>query len=133
MKTFKIAMLLLGVGLIGASCTKAQTDSFVDKVSNFNRGVAAVDDSLKKVNATLYAQCSDLVTIAGSINDLSGQCSKAAPYTSVANAVINNYCQSAAVQQNGGIAVSIGVTAKSVSAAKSTLSANKAACANGGS
>lgn len=125
-----LVLTLSGLALGLGGCSKAQTDNFINGIDNFNRGLAAVDASVKQINATLYAQCNDLVTIASSINDLSGQCSKASPYTSVANSVINNYCQSAAIAQNGGIAVSIGVTASGVSAAKSTLSANKKACAS---
>ena len=117
-------MLALG------ACSTAQTDSFLGGLANFNRGLAAVDQTLANVNATLYAQCNSLVTVSSAINDLSGQCSKAAPYTSTANAVIQNYCQSSQLAANGGIAASIQVTATSVSAAKSTLAANKKACAS---
>lgn len=124
-----IRFILLGAVLLVAACTTAQTDKFVASVSNFNRGLAAVDQTVKNVNASLYANCNSLVTVATAINDISGQCSKAAPYTSVANTVINNYCQSAAAQ-DAGIANSISITASSVSAAKSQLAANKKACAS---
>lgn len=114
------------------ACTQAQTDKFIDSVQNFARGVAAVDDAIKDVNATLYSNCVTIQTVAESINDIAGQCSAAAPYTSTANSVINKYCQASELSTNGGIAASIKVTAASVSAAKSTLAANKQACAKGG-
>jgi Mrp family chromosome partitioning ATPase len=124
-----IVALIVTVALAG--CTSAQTDRLVAGLVNFNRGLAAVDQTIKQINTTLYGQCTGYVEIASSINDLAGQCSKAASYTTVANAVILNYCQTEAIAQNGGIAASIAVTAKNVSAAKSTLAANKAACAAG--
>ena len=114
-----------------AACSGAQTDKFIDGVQNFTRGVAAVDQAMKDVNATLYQNCASIASVATSINEIAGQCSKAAPYTSTANAVINKYCQTSELSTNGGIAASIKVTAASVSAAKSTLSANKQACSGG--
>lgn len=126
-----LAVALL-VAAILAGCSAAQTDKFISGLTNFNRGVAAVDESLKQVNATLYGNCTSFVAVAQSINDLAGQCSKASPYTSVANDVIQKYCQSSQLSSNGGIVASIDVTVKSISQAKSTLAANKAACASGG-
>lgn len=111
-------------------CSTAQTDSFLGSLANFNRGLAAVDTTLASINSTLYANCTSMVTVASAINDIASQCSKASPYTSVANTVINNYCQSSQLATNGGIAASVGVTASSVSAAKNTLAANKRACAS---
>ena len=129
MKHFRIlgAVGLLAIAL--AACTTAQTDKFIGGLTNFNRGLAAVDQTVQQINATVYAQCGALVTTATAINDIAGGCNKASDYTSVANAVISNYCQAAGVQ-SAGIAQSISVTASSVSAAKSTLSANKKACAS---
>ena len=127
MTRLKIAVVLLALGL-GARST-AQTDKFIAGVQNFGRGLAAVDQAVKQINATVYAQCNALVTTASAINDIAGNCSKAATYTSVANSVITNYCQASGVQ-TAGIAQSIAVTASSVSAAKSTLAANKKACAS---
>lgn len=124
-----IRFILLGSVLLVAACTTAQTDKFVASVSNFNRGLAAVDQTVKNVNASLYSNCNSLVTVATAINDISGQCSKAAPYTSTANAVILNYCQTSAAQDSG-IANSVSITASSVSAAKSQLAVNKKACAS---
>lgn len=124
----KIILTALAALTLGA-CSTAQTDKFVAGLTNFNRGLAAVDQTVKNVNASLYANCTSLVTVATSINDIAGTCSKAAPYTSTANAVINNYCQSAAAQ-DAGIAKSVSITASSVSAAKSQLSASKKACAS---
>lgn len=124
--------MLAGLALVGvvvAGCSTAQTDKFVGGLANFNRGLAAVDESVQKINATVYAQCGALVTTAGAINDIAGNCSKASNYTSVANSVILNYCQAQGVQQ-AGITQSIAVTASSVNAAKSTLAANKKACAS---
>lgn len=130
MKHFARSLLLAAaLALTVAACTTAQTDNFVASVSNFNRGLAAVDQTVQRINATLYANCNSMVTVASSINDLAGQCSKAAPYTSTANAVINGYCQSSAAQ-NAGIATSVSITAANVSAAKSVLAANKKACAS---
>lgn len=120
---------LLALILTISACTTAQTDKFVSSVSNFNRGLAAVDQTVQNINSIIYANCNSLVTVANSINDLSGQCSKAAPYTSVANSIVDNYCQAPAVQ-SAGIAKSISVTASGVSAAKSQLAANKKACAS---
>lgn len=110
-----------------AACSTAQTDNLISGLANFNRGLAAVDETVKSINATVYAQCGTLVSTATAINDIAGDCSKASDYTSVANAVINSYCQASGVQ-SAGIAQSISVTASSVNAAKSTLSANKKAC-----
>ena len=127
-----LSRMLAGLALVGAlglgACGTAQTDKFVAAVQNFGRGLAAVDQTVKQVNAVLYSQCTDLVATAGAINDLSGQCSKVAPYTSVANTYIDNFCQAPAAQ-SAGIATSLAVTARGVSAAKSTLAANKKACA----
>lgn len=123
------------VGVLGlvaygaAACSTAQTDRFVAGVDNFTRGLAAVDEAVKKVNASLYAQCSGLVTAAQAINDIAGSCSKASNYTSVANVVIVTYCQTSGVEQNG-VAKSLAVTASGVNAAKSTLAANKKACSS---
>lgn len=135
LKERAIVFAWVGVAVIAmalGACTDAQLAKFQNTVGNIVSAIHTVDAALKDVNATLYGNCSALVDTASAINDLSGQCSKAAPYTSVANSVIDNYCQTAAMQQNGGISTSISVTAKSVSAAKSTLSANKAACAASG-
>lgn len=124
---FGVALALAAVLGI-AACTTAQTDKFVAGVANFNRGLSAVDQTVKNVNATLYANCESLVEVASAINDIAGQCNKVSPYTSVANSVVDNYCQTPAAQ-SAGIAKSIGVTASGVSAAKSQLSASKKACA----
>lgn len=132
MKHFaKIAALGLGaIALLAvAACSTSQTDNFIAGLSNFSRGLSAVDQTVKDVNATLYANCSSLVSVASSINDIAGQCSKASTYTSVANSVIDNYCQSAAAQ-TAGIATSISITASSVAAAKSQLTASKKSCAS---
>lgn len=120
-----VAVLAMALG----ACSTAQTDKLVAGLTNFNRGLAAVDQTVQQINATVYNQCNALVTTATAINDIAGNCSKASPYTSIANAVINNYCQAPGVQA-AGIAQSISVTATSVSAAKSTLAANKKACAS---
>ncbi|MBS0369015.1 MAG: hypothetical protein JSS57_07435 [Proteobacteria bacterium] len=114
-----------------AACSTAQTDRFIEGVKNFARGISAVDDALKDVNATLYSNCSNIVDVAGAINDIAGQCSKAAPYTSTANAVIDKYCQASQLSTNGGIAASIKVTAASYNAAKATLAQNKQVCSGG--
>lgn len=119
-----------GLVLLLCACSTAQTDKFVNGLTNFGRGLAAVDATVKQVNATIYGNCNSLVTVATSINEIAGSCAKASPYTSVANAVINNYCQAPMIEQNGGIATSIAVTASSVTAAKNTLAANKKACAS---
>ena len=100
-------------------------------MQNFTRGLAAVDSAVKDVNTTLYANCNAYVSVAQSINDIAGQCSKAAPYTTTANVVINRYCSASELANNGGIAASIKVTASAISTAKSTLAANKQACAGG--
>lgn len=126
-----LAIAVTAALTVGA-CSDGDLLKFQHTIGNVVSAIHTVDSALKDVNATLYSNCGNLVSVASSINDLSGQCSKAAPYTSVANSVIDNYCQTAALQQNGGITASILVTAKSVSAAKRTLSANKAACAAGG-
>lgn len=117
------------VALALGACSTAQTDKFIGGLTNFQRGLAAVDQTVQQINGTVYSQCNALVTTATAINDIAGDCSKASLYTSVANAVINNYCQAAGVQQ-AGIAQSIAVTASSVNAAKSTLAANKKACSS---
>lgn len=129
MKLVRLALAAAALALTVAACTTAQTDKFVAGIGNFNRGLAAVDQTVQNINASLYANCNNLVTTASAINDIAGQCSKVSPYTSVANAVINNYCQSTAAQ-NAGIATSVSITASSVSAAKSQLSASKKACAS---
>ena len=125
--------LMTGLVLVGvialAGCSTAQTDRFVAGVQNFGRGVAAVDATVKQVNATLYSQCAGIETAAKAINDIAGSCSKASDYTSAANAIITNYCQAQAVEQ-AGIAKSLAVTASGINAAKSTLAANKKACAS---
>lgn len=135
MKHFRLDAITLSIAIAAvalSACTTAQTDKFVAGLDNFNRGVAAVDASLQRVNSTLYANCTGMVSVASSINEIAAQCSRASPYTSVANAVINNYCQSNQLATNGGIAASVNVTASSLSAAKSTLAANRRACASGG-
>jgi Mrp family chromosome partitioning ATPase len=129
MKHLSKIIVFLGALALGA-CSTSSTDKFVAGLTNFNRGLSAVDQTLKNVNATLYDNCTSFVTVAQAINDISGQCSKAAPYTSAANAVIDTYCSSSQLASNGGIAASIKVTADSIKVAKSTLAANKAACAN---
>ncbi len=129
MKNFGIVIAALA-GLVVAACSNTQLDKFNSGVANFVSAIHTVDSALKDINATVYSNCNSLVSTAKAINDLSGQCSKAAPYTSVANEVIDNYCQSDAAQ-NAGIAKSISITASSVSAAKSKLASNKTACAAG--
>lgn len=130
--TTKAAFLAALAGaavLTVTACTTAQTDKFVSGITNFNRGLSAVDQTVKNVNATIYANCNTIVSVAASINGLAGQCSNASTYTSVANSIVDNYCQTAAVQ-SAGIATSISVTASGVSAAKSQLTASKLACAS---
>lgn len=117
----------------GTQKTFAQwSQGFQTNLGIFNQDIDAVDATLANVNAKLYSQCNSFVQVSQAINDLSGQCSKAAPYTSVANSIVDNYCQTSALASNGGIVTSIGVTASSISAAKSQLAANKKACAAGG-
>lgn len=132
MKKQHLHLLIASVSFLAlAACTAAQTDKFIDGVQNFTRGLAAVDSAVKDVNTTLYANCNAYVSVAQSINDIAGQCSKAAPYTTTANVVINRYCSASELANNGGIAASIKVTASAISTAKSTLAANKQACAGG--
>lgn len=128
MKQIFRVVLVAASAVLLVACSGAQTDKFIDGVQNFTRGVAAVDQAMKDVNATLYSNCASFASVAESINDIAGQCSKAAPYTSTANAVINKYCSTAEISTNGGIAASIQVTASAVSTAKSVLAANKKAC-----
>ena len=122
-----IAATAVAAALVLAACSSSSTDKLISGLTNFNRGLSAVDSTVQQINATLYSNCQTMVTVAGAINDLSGNCSKAAPYTSVANSVIDNYCQAAGVQ-NAGIAASVAITASSVKTAKDTLAANKKAC-----
>lgn len=129
MKHFRLAITAgaLAAAFAVAACSASSTDKFIGGLTNFNRGLSAVDGTVQQINASLYSNCQTMVTVAGAINDLSGSCSKAAPYTSVANSVIDNYCQSAGVQ-NAGIAASLAITVSSVKTAKDTLAANKKAC-----
>lgn len=131
MKHFRIFALSMVVGLsaIVGACSTAATDRLVAGVDNFVRGLKAVDEGVKQVNATIYSNCQGLVTAAAAINEIAGSCAKASDYTSVANVVISNYCQRPGVEQ-AGIAQSLAVTASSVTAAKNTLAANKKACSS---
>lgn len=132
MKQFRIVAVFTVIaiaGLVGA-CSTAATDKLVAGVDNFVRGLKAVDEGVKQVNATIYSNCQGLVTSAAAINEIAGSCSRASDYTSVANAVIGTYCQRPGVEQ-AGIAQSLAVTASSVTAAKNTLAANKKACSGG--
>lgn len=128
LRSFILGAFAVGLALVVAACSDTQLAKFNSGVANFVSAVHTVDAALKDVNATLYANCETYVSVAKSINDVAGQCSKASTYTSVANTVIDSYCQTSALADNGGIAASISVTATSISAAKSTLSANKKAC-----
>lgn len=122
---FVLAALALG------ACSDTQLASFNSGVANFVSAIHTVDAALKDVNSTLYSNCNAYVSVAQSINDVAGSCSKASPYTSVANAVIDKYCKSSELATNGGIGTSINYVASSISAAKSTLNANKQMCSGG--
>lgn len=130
---FALMAVAVSATLLVGGCSDGQLARFTSGVKNLVAGVHVVDEALKDVNATIYSNCQDLVATANAINDLTGQCSAAAPYTSTANAIVDQYCQSSEIAANGGIAKTSSIVAKSVSAAKSTLTANKAACANGAS
>ena len=108
-----------------AACSKASTDKLVDNLSNFNRGVEAVDQSIAKVSTALYNNCTSLQTVAQAADDITGSCNKASGVVQAGNAVIKNFCQNSNVTN---IASAVSATASSVSAAKSQLSAAKASC-----
>ena len=137
MKKFVIISLLaLTLGACaknpdGSRQTFAQwSQGFQTNLGIVNQDIAAVDQTVKNINATLYSNCNTMVSITGSINTLASQCSKASPYTSVANSYILNFCQSQAIAQNGGVAASLDAIATGISSAKSTLATNKKACAS---
>ena len=125
MKHFLVAVVLLAL----AGCSTASTDRFVERLGNFNRGVAAVDEAVAKISATLYRHCKSVQAIAQAADDITGTCAKASPVVTAANAIVNSYCQR---EQVTDIASAVQATAATVQATKSQLSAAKAACAKGG-
>lgn len=122
-----LTLAALGIGLSG--CSTAQTDKFVGGITNFTRGVAAVDEAVGKISATLYKNCKSIQAVAQAADDITGQCSKASPVVSAGNAIINSYCQR---DQVTDIASAVSATAATVSSTKSQLSAAKQSCAKGG-
>ena len=123
----KKVLLLLALALAITACTDAQTNKFIAGITNFQRGVAAVDDAIAQVSATLYKNCKAAQSVGQAASDITGSCAKASPVVDSVNTVINNYCQR---DQVTDIASAIAVTATSVSAVKSQLSAAKKACAS---
>ena len=124
-----LAFGILGLALL-AGCSTAQTDAFVERVANFNRGVAAVDDAIAKVSVALYRNCKSAQTIAQAASDIAGSCTKASPVLTAGNAIIASYCSDA--NKVADIASAISATAATVSATKTQLAAAKKSCATGG-
>ena len=129
MKRFASFVIVALAVLTIAGCSTASTDRFVERLGNFNRGVAAVDDAIAKVSATLYRNCKSIQAIAQAADDITGQCAKASPVVTAANAIVTSYCQR---EQVTDIASAVQATAATVQSTKSQLSAAKAACAKGG-
>ena len=129
MRNLLAPIALVIIALATASCTTAQTDRFVDRLSNFNRGVAAVDNAIAKVSATLYKHCKSIQAVAQAADDITGTCTKASPVVSAGNTAIKSLCQT---DQVTDIATTVVAAANTVSAVKSQLSAAKASCAKGG-
>lgn len=129
-KHFRIAVIgaLALASIATVSCTKEQTDAFVDRVTNFNRGVAAVDDSIARVSSTLYKNCTSLQAIGQAAVDVTGQCNKASPVVNAVNDVMVGYCTA---DPPSGIASAITTTAATVNATRAQLASAKKACAAG--
>ncbi len=113
------------LALMTAGCSTAQTDRLVNSLNNFNRGVAAVDETIRTISATLYAQCNNIHTISQTASDISGQCSRAGAVLSAGNSAINSLCQRDQVVNITSSIVAAGEAYKSV---KSQLASAKAAC-----
>lgn len=129
MRNLLTSIALAIVAFVAVSCTTAQTDKFVSGLNNFNRGVAAVDETIKAISATLYANCKSIQAISQTASDISGQCSKAGSVLSAGNTAINSMCQSSQVVDITSTVVASGAAYKSV---KTQLASAKASCANGG-
>ena len=131
MKSKIIATLILtAIGAITlAACSTSATNKLVDSLGNFNRGVAAVDETIKTISTALYANCQNMHAVGQAADDITGSCNKASPVVSSVNTAINSMCQASQVTD---ISSTIVASASTLSAVKSQLSSAKANCAKGG-
>lgn len=125
MRNLLSPIALVIIVLATASCTTAQTDQFVTSLNNFNRGVAAVDETIKAISTTLYNNCVSIQAISQTASDISGQCSKAGAVLTAGNTAINSLCQSAQVVDITSTVVASGAAYKAV---KTQLASAKASC-----
>lgn len=129
MKHLRLALIALAIPVGLVACSTAQTDRFVAGVTNFNRGVAAVDAAVAQTSQTLYKNCTNLQAVGHGAVDIIGSCNKASPVVAAVNDVIMGYCLAAPAS---GIASAIATTASTVNSTKSQLASAKQACAKGG-
>lgn len=130
MKHIKIAALAAALSAVGiAACSTSGTDRFISRVTNFNRGVAAVDAAIAQTSQTLYKNCTNLQAVGQAAVDVTGSCNKASPVVDTVNDVIVGYCSAAPAS---GIATAISTTASTVNLTKTQLASAKQACAKGG-
>lgn len=129
MKRFFRSSPIFVIVFLIAACSAASTDRFVERLGNFNRGVAAVDDALARVSASLYKHCKSIQAVAQAADDITGTCTKASPVVTAGNTAIKSLCRA---EQVTDIATTVVAAANTVSAVKSQLSAAKASCAKGG-
>lgn len=115
-------------GLSVAGCSTAQTDKLVTGLGNFNRGVAAVDQTIQTISTALYKNCTSMQAVGQAAYDITGTCTKASPVVSSVNTAINSMCQASQVVD---ITSTVVASAQTFSAVKSQLSAAKASCAKG--
>lgn len=129
MKALIRSVIIACAMLAVAACSTEQTNKVVDGLANFNRGVAAVDETIANVSTTLYKYCKSIQAVAQAADDITGTCNKASPVVDAGNAAIKSLCQT---NQIADISSSVVAAASTVSAVKSQLSAAKTACAGGG-
>lgn len=135
MKHFRIAVILAAASL-AAACSQASLDKYqagagrvIAGLQTTQQVIVAVDDTVAKINASLYAQCKNLTTVGNAAVKVSPTCTTAGKVVGGVNAAITSYCQAGPTT---GLASTTSAAASAYIDVHDQLAATKAACAKGG-
>lgn len=117
----RMLALLLALGL--AACSSTQSSKFQSDLANLTANVAAVNQAIAQVSATLAGNCNGIATTAQALVQFATPGSNAAGDLAAANAVILTWCQAPPTD----IASAVQVTAAAVNSAKAAYAAAKKA------
>lgn len=118
----KKIILTATIALALAGCSTTQSTKFQSDLANLTANVAAVNQAIAQVSATLAQNCNGIATTAQALVPFAKIGSNAAGDLAAANAVILTWCQSPPID----IPSAVKVTASAVTSAKAAYAAAKA-------